>query len=306
VAGTIVLTQDLNIRQPYLTIDGFSAPSPGITIAKTGDGTNGETNINTWRQAQTCGHDVLVQGLRFKGVWRRDTDAHSQNASNLAVDGEDFRNCLKNVVIWRNTFINGQDTVGGFWGSVTDSTFAYNFVLYNYHPQQISHYPGGVDGQERQRLSIHHNIYAYAHDRIPNVRGNVWDTNLYQNVFHKWAAYGFGGGYATRFRCRGGGCPRRINLISNHYTSGGTLLDHAVDFIDGAAPSQVYMSETTVPSAEREGGSAAQPFANDDGVTLFPALEFVNDKFQFIGHLYPTAEEARVMEEVKTQVLTEL
>ena len=74
VGGTITLTGDpLRLRQPYLTIDGLSAPAPGITIAKTGNGEAGRSRIQTWDVENTCGHDVLVQGLRFRGVWTRDT-----------------------------------------------------------------------------------------------------------------------------------------------------------------------------------------------------------------------------------------
>lgn len=306
VAGEIVLTEDLPIRQPYLTIDGLSAPSPGITIAKTGSGENGETAITTWPRERTCGHDVLVQGLRFKGVWSRTSTAHSQNADNLGMDGEDFTNCLRNVVVWRNTFINGQDTVAGFWGSVTDATFAYNFLLYNYHPQQISHWPGNETNQQRERLSIHHNIYAYAHERLPNIRGNTWQLNITQNVFHRWNAFGFGWGYATKFRCRNGGCPQQVNLVQNHWTSAGSALNAAIEFQDGASTSQVYMRDNTIPSQETDRGTAATAFNNPDGVTTYSNEEFVSEMFQYIGHQYPSAEETSVKQEVRSTVESEM
>ena len=305
VGGTITLTSDLRIRQPYLTVDGFSAPAPGITIAKTGSGENGESRIQTWPVENTCGHDVLIQGMRFRGVWTRDTEAHSNNADNMGIDGEDLKRCLKNIVIWRNTLIDGQDTVGGFWGSVTDVTFAYNFVLYNYHPQQISHAPGGVSGQERERFSLHHNIYAYVHERIPNIRGNVWDLNLDQNVFHKWKAFNFGGGYATKFRCRGSGCPMRINLIENHWTSGGNFLGNAIEFEDGASKSQVYMRGNVVPLSENDQGTAGSEFARSDSITIYSDQDFVNSMFPYVGHSYPTAEEEAVKQEVAVQMLSE-
>lgn len=307
VGGTITLTGDpLRFRQPYLTVDGFSAPAPGITIAKTGNGENGRSRVQTWEAESTCGHDVLIQGLRFRGVWSRNTSNHSQNADNIMVDGEDYPGCLKNVVIWRNTFIDGQDAVGSFWGSITDVTFAYNLVVYNFHPQVISHAPGGANGQERERFSLHHNIYAYAYERIPNIRGNAWDINLDQNIFHKWSAFNLGQGYATKFRCRGSGCPMRINMIENHWTSGGTRLGNAIDFEDGASPSQVYMRGNRVPSQENNGGTADSEFPRTDSVTIYPDADFVNDMFPFIGHEYPTAEEDAVKLEVAQQVLSEL
>lgn len=306
VGGTIVLSRDLAIRQPYLTIDGLSAPAPGITIAKTGTGEDGESRIQTWPAQGTCGHDVLIQGIRFRGVWTRDTEVHSQNADNLQIDGEDLKGCLKNVVIWRNTFIDGQDTAGGIWGSVTDVTFGYNLVVYNLHPQQISHFPGGEAGQQRERISLHHNIYAYAHERLPNIRGNSWDIDIVQNIFHKWGAFGFGGGYATKFRCRGGGCPMRVNLLENHWTSGGSFLSSAISYEDGGSPNEIYMSGNIVPDSETDTGLAVVPFPSPNSYTVYSDNEFVTGMFKYVGHAYPTSEEEAVKNEVAQQVLSEL
>lgn len=301
-SGTIVLLSDLAIRQPYLTIDGLSAPAPGITIAKQGTGENGETRIQTWPANSTCGHDVLVQGLRFKGVWTRDTESHSQNADMLSIDGEDLPGCIKNVVIWRNTYIDGQDGVGNIWGSVTDTTFAYNLVAYSLHPQSISHAPGGISGQEKKRLSIHHNIYAYTHERTPNIRDNVWDTNLDQNIFHKWDAFGLGGGYSTSFRCRNGGCPLRINMRDNVWTSAGTTLNEALQFTDGANPTQIFDSGNIYPVSENDKGTASASFPNNDGVELIQENLIEYGMFPFVGHPFPSAEEQNLINEVLAEV----
>ncbi|MDA8016190.1 MAG: hypothetical protein MPN21_01980 [Thermoanaerobaculia bacterium] len=303
--GTIVLLADLSIRQPYLTIDGLTAPAPGITLAKEGTGEIGETNIVTWQGQNTCAHDVLVQGLRFRGVWTRDTNEHSQNADMLSVDGENLPGCLQNVVIWRNTYIDGQDSVGSLWGSVRDLTFAYNFVVFNYHPQTISHYPGGEQGQQRERLSIHHNVFAYNHERTANFRANVWDVNFEQNVIHEWDPFGLPGGYATRFRCRNGGCPLRFNMLDNHWTSAGGSLSQAINFQSDADPDQVFSQGNTKPDAESEDGAANGPFPRTDSVTVFPPTTLGETMFPYVGHPYPTQEESDVLAEVLMQVETE-
>lgn len=304
VGGTITLASDLTIRQPYLTIDGLSAPTPGITIAKTSD-TAGATHIGTWVAESTCGHDVLVQGLRFTGVWDEVSEATNQNADVLGIDGEDLVNCLNNIVIWRNSFAYAQDTGAGLWGSVKNLTFAYNMIYNSLHPQQISHWPGGATDQERQYLSIHHNIYAYTHERTPNFRGNVWDVSLIQNVFHKWDAFGFPGGYSTSFRCRGTGCPLRINMTNNHWTSGGTLLDYALIFADGADPAQVYSANNRLPTEETEDGTAASAFSLSDNISVLTPNEFATQSFSYIGHPYPIAEETAIKNEVRSQMQSE-
>lgn len=298
VAGTITLTSDLRIRQPYLTLDGLSAPSPGITLLKLGSGEDGETHIDS--SSGTCGHDVLVQGIRFIGTWGRTSPDHSQNAGLMSIDGEDLVGCMNNVVLHRNTYMDGQDAVGQFWGSVKDATFSHNFLLYNYHPQTVSHWPGGVSGQERQRLSIHHNVYAYFHDRAPNIRGNVWDSNVTQNVFHRWAAFGFGGGYATRFRCRGGGCPQRINLTDNYYSSSGSALRFALLFQDSADKSEVFTQNNRFPAEETDRGEAPSRFDNNDGVTILPYQEWLQAIGTEVGHPFPTEQERALLLEVRS------
>ena len=307
VAGTITLRSDLRIRQPYLTIDGLSAPAPGITVAKEGNGEEGETVINTWRGMGTCGHDVLVQGLRFVGVWTRDTTAHSQNAGLLSVDGEDLPGCLHHIAIWRNVYVNGQDSAGTVWGSVTDMTFAHNLVLYCYHPQSISHAPGGQAGQQRERLSLHHNLYAYSTERIPNVRGNVWDTNIEQNIMHQWAALGLGSGYALRFRCRGGGCPQRINLLDNHFTSASPAPSGAIVIEDGVDPAQIFSAGNRVPPEETDDGTGAGPFARPAhaDVTRFSPDELASRMLPYVGLPSRTEEETSVFEEIRTHLNSE-
>ncbi len=306
VSGTITLLSDVRLRQPFLSVDGLSAPAPGITIAKQGSGLDGETGISTWKGNNTCGHDVLVQGLRFKGTWPRNTETHNQNAGNMSIDGEDLPGCLKNVVLWRNTYVSAQDSGGDMWGSMQDVTFAYNLVIYSLHPQSISHSPGDTPGQEGQRISVHHNVYAHVHERIPNVRGNIWDANIEQNIFHRWAAFGFGGGYATQFRCRGTGCPMRINLLENHYTSSGTALDHALDFNDSADPAQVFSSGNRFPSEETENGTAPSAFPRTDSVTLLADGAVATQMLPLVGQPSRTAEETAVLAEIQTALAAEV
>jgi hypothetical protein len=54
VGGTVGLQSDLDIFNPFLTIAGQTAPSPGLTVA-------GKT-------VRVSTHDVLIQHLRFRGA----------------------------------------------------------------------------------------------------------------------------------------------------------------------------------------------------------------------------------------------
>jgi hypothetical protein len=315
LGGTIEQLSDLRIRQPYLTIDGLSAPAPGITIKKLGDGTDGETIINTWPPNNTCGHDVLVQGIRFVGVWTATSEDHSQNAATIALDGEDLPLCLKNVVLNRVTVTNAQDSGGDIWGSVTDVTFQYSAFLRSLHPNTYSHFPGDVADQQRERISNHHNLYAAIHERGPQIVGNVWDLNVEQTIFHNWAAFGFGGGYEVRIRCRDTGCPERVNLIENHWTSFGANLSEALLLgdssgagDDGSLPAQLFMSGNRLPTETVDSGNAASEFprAAEAAVTLVADNELVGAVLPLIGAPHRTAEEEAIFAEVATQIGSEL
>jgi hypothetical protein len=53
VAGTVDLASQLSVEGPFVTIDGWTAPPPGITLKGFG--------LNIWDQ-----HDVIVRGLRIR------------------------------------------------------------------------------------------------------------------------------------------------------------------------------------------------------------------------------------------------
>ncbi|MES9992611.1 MAG: Ig-like domain-containing protein [Candidatus Thiodiazotropha sp.] len=312
LGGTITLLSDISLRQPFITIDGLTAPLPGITITKRGDGRDGEFRVNTWPAQGTCAHDVLIQGLRFVGVWDANSEDHFQTSSTIGIDGEDYVNCIENVVFNRITISNAQDSAGDIWGSAQNITFQYSAFINSLHPQSHSHYPGGVTGQERRYISVHHNLYAYNHERQTNIRGNTWDYNFEQNIIHAWDPYAFGGGYGTQLRCRDSGCPQRLNFIGNIYTSSsatpGNSLAQAIIFNDDASTNEVYMRDNLFPVAETDRGTASAEFtrSTEAEVTLYPLNQVNNLVLPHIGAPYRTIEEETLFLEVATQIETDL
>lgn len=311
-SGTITLLTDLSIRQPFLTIDGFTAKAPGITIDKVGDGTSGGIAVSTWSAQGACGHDVLIQGIRLQGVWSEQTEAHSQAAGTFGVDGEDLTGCLENIVLNRVTIIKGQDGAGDIWGSARNITYQYSAFLRNLHPATISHAPGGEAAQARKNISIHHNLFAYSHERTPQIRGCNSGLNLEQNIMHQWDAYGFGGGYGTRIRCRNGGCPDKINLIGNHYTTASVSPSQAVILgeTSGADPDQimiapqVFMSGNFLPPKNVDFGTALTEFPRDiqGVVTLIPKTDWLENLLPKIGAPFRTQDENQIFTEVEQRL----
>ncbi|HXY39389.1 MAG TPA: hypothetical protein VEQ10_06945, partial [Vicinamibacteria bacterium] len=77
VSGTITPDDTLWVRDPYLTVDGTTAPSPGITIVTPSGGA-----VPSFAVEST--HDVILTGLRMVGFATQD------NVGDLVrIDGTD-------------------------------------------------------------------------------------------------------------------------------------------------------------------------------------------------------------------------
>ena len=87
-------------------------------------------------------------------------------------------------------------------------------------------------------------------------------------------------------------------MIGNHWTSAGTALDRALEFEDGAEPSQVYSSGNRFPGAEIDNGRAAGPFPRTDSVAVVGQNRIVEDVIPFVGHPSRTPEEEGLIAEI--------
>src|SRR5687768_3149886 len=68
VAGEIVLQDHLWVREPYVTIDGFTAPPPGITLVGRGLVIRGaaEPRLPPGITTPANAHDIVVRGIRVR------------------------------------------------------------------------------------------------------------------------------------------------------------------------------------------------------------------------------------------------
>jgi hypothetical protein len=81
VGGTITLSSALSIDESYLTIDGLSAPSPGITIRQPGTSTKTVIISDTGEDV----HDVVIHHLRHIG-----DGGHSDSSNDIwGLDGDE-------------------------------------------------------------------------------------------------------------------------------------------------------------------------------------------------------------------------
>lgn len=171
VGGVIDLGRTtLSIEEPYLTIAGQTAPSPGITIIR------GGIDIRT--------HDVIMRHIRVhtgvdgqpqRSGWEADAVA-TVGARNVIVD-----HCSLIWAIDENLSASGPRFTGSTveeWrrGTSHNITFSYNLLAeglrYASHPKG-EHSKGSLIHDNATGILIYRNLYAHNQERNPLLKGGV-------------------------------------------------------------------------------------------------------------------------------------
>ncbi len=286
VGGVITLMSDITIDADdcNLTIDGSTAPNPGITIRKracatgltscpVGDPclTDGEFKIGRDEPAVT--NNVILTHLRFQGNYDLSWGACGENSA--ATLGLQYH--FANLVLDHLTIRNGSDSSPDLWtGSWASSnvTISHTLIAWSNHPLTISD-SGGAGS--RSQISIHHNVLARSGERMPQVRWDTRDLDFRNNIVFDWGANG-SGSYGMRVTNDDGATGTRkvhANVVANVFRSGNGNPRHG--FYYGTGPG----SETS--TTDGDGGPSACTTA--DGCARCPAQgDLVMDSY--MGELW--------------------
>ena len=170
VSGAINLNLGtLTIKEPYLTVAGQTAPSPGITLVR------GGVDIAT--------HDVIIQHIRVRvgrsgqSPFSWESDGISTiGASNIIVD-----HCTLTWALDENLSASGPRFTGTTvtdWhrGTSHNITFAYNIIaegLANASHPKGEHSKGSLIHDNATGILIYRNLYAHNYERNPLLKGGV-------------------------------------------------------------------------------------------------------------------------------------
>jgi hypothetical protein len=160
----------INVTEPFLTIAGQTAPSPGITI------TRGGMDVKT--------HDVIIRHIRIRpgvdGQAKRsgwEVDALSTvGAYNVIVD-----HCTMTWALDENLSASGPRFTGNTveeWrrGTSHNITFSYNLLAEGLadasHPKG-EHSKGSLIHDNATGILIYRNVYAHNVERSPLLKGGV-------------------------------------------------------------------------------------------------------------------------------------
>lgn len=208
VGGTITISNQIVINKPYLTIDGATAPSPGITVTKVAD-------TNQFFIAGT--HDIILRYLRFKGVYAGGEGTGVNNTGLIGIDGDTWPDHhAHDIVVDHVTVLNATDSGMDVWGEVSDVTISWCLIANSFHPSTVSFYPAPF--QKRRRVSMHHNVWARNDERNPQLRADVADFDYVNNVIYDWG-YWTGFGYGIRIKNEPGEPHVDANIINNYFKS---------------------------------------------------------------------------------------
>ncbi len=285
VGGVIDMKrEELEIREPFLTIAGQTAPSPGITLIRTG------IDIRT--------HDVIVRHLRIrvgvdgqknKSKWEPDA-INTVSAYRVIVD-----HCSMSWAIDENMSASGPRFKGknvAEWRANTshDITYSYNVASEGLakasHPKG-EHSKGSLVHDNVTNILFYRNIWAHNVERNPLFKGGVHGSIVNNFIYNpqrravqynlmalEWGDYPYEVG--------------KMSAVGNVYRAGPSTVDQLPFLMLGGAGDLEYYSKDNIavdkygaalPLFGRYGETKAQlivsttPVAWPKGIDVMPARD---------------------------------
>ena len=186
--GSILLTKDIFIDEPFVTIAGQTAPGDGICIR------GAAIRIRT--------HDVLMRNLRFR-VGDSLVGPDPDNRDGLAIENSlaetDSAQQPYNIIIDHCSVSWAIDENISFWYPCHDITLQNCLISEGLHHSLhtkdtnsliksntlVGHSTGLLLGWGEKHISIHHNLFAHNNGRNPNIHFDA-EAELVNNVVYNW------------------------------------------------------------------------------------------------------------------------
>jgi pectate lyase len=221
VAGEILLQSRLYVQGANITIDGFTAASPAITLRNYGlfiHGTKGS-------------HDLVVRGIRIRDTLPgRDGIQIAHGAYNVVIDHVSIQGGGDG-----NLDISNSRDVTVSWSIFAKPAGTQKNMLIKYHPS---------------RITLHHNMFLSARQRNPQVRIDDAGTSATETTVDMRTnlVWGWERGYGSliwhgpwvnvvnNFYSSGGGDPKQALVVSHGaraYVTGNLSNDGLADYING-------------------------------------------------------------------------
>ncbi|UCD11617.1 MAG: DUF11 domain-containing protein [Nitrospinaceae bacterium] len=202
VSGYISLQSEIRINNPYLTLAGQTAPSPGVTLKNAG--------------LLVMTHDVLIQHIRIR-VGDDPAGPSPDNRDGLGIIDNNNEGDVYNVVVDHVSVSWAIDENMSTWyDTVRDVTVSNSIISeglwHSLHPDG-PHSKGFLVGYGTHNLSVIGNLFAHNDERNMRVLGDT-DTLFLNNLVYNWRGSGGAGVYGSDSG------PLRATIVGNEYIKG--------------------------------------------------------------------------------------
>ena len=220
VGGEIVLSSAIRVTGAFITIDGDSAPSPGITLRGAGLSLHGTKGA----------HDIIVQGIRIRNAnatASTDGITIAFGAYNIVVDHVSI--CCSADGNLDITFDSHDVTVS--W-SIFAQPASGKSMLIKYNPARISlHHNIFVKGLTRNPQVSIDDVGTPATDTTIDMRNNlVWDWG---SGFGTLVWYGAWANVVNNFYSAAGGDKKDALIVCQGECNGGDPASFARAYVNG-------------------------------------------------------------------------
>jgi pectate lyase len=196
VAGTIALKTFLWVQADHITIDGFSAPPPGITLTQYGIILRGNRGA----------HDIVLRGLRIRDILRSPT-------SDTQWDGIQIANGAFNILVDHVSVHGADDGSIDITERAHDVTVSWSIIgPPNSGKNMLVKYGAS-------RVTLHHNVFAHAATRnalIEKDDESAAATEITVDMRNN-LVWGFAVGTLVARRAT-------ANVVNNYYSTAGAAL----------------------------------------------------------------------------------
>lgn len=178
VGGTINLRSTLDVKNPFLTIAGQTAPGGGVAIRTEGSVKGPAVRVST--------HDVIIRYIRVR--------PGPSIEKTCCRDGIEFLNGANNVIVDHVSVSWSVDEVISTWYGARNITIQWSILseaLGNAGHEKGYHSMGPLFGSDGAgNISFHHNVLAHNNERNPRVVMNFGVFDMVNNVIYNWGRFG--------------------------------------------------------------------------------------------------------------------
>lgn len=281
--GNIPLQSAIIVTAGSLTIDGSTAPSPGITIRKV-EGYHGSALWFERQSRQSRVSDIILTHLRIVG------NNCQCGGDNITLEG------VERVVIDHVSSAYSDDgaidIVGG--GGNRDITISWSLLYQNDKAMLIKY-------GDHENLSLHHNVFARNTERNPQSVNQNATTDYVNNVVYHWGEYDTWG-YGVRIMdCGNSAIGAKMNLNGNVFIAGSVSPENAV-ILSRCESAALFFQDNILPIESApliSTVSSVLPIPAEAQVTTFPANSLDRNVLPSVGMRYRNPEENQLILDIQ-------